>query len=61
MGGTTCTRRTAPKLHPLRWSYVRDTVVRALTPGSPPVRAIVVERFAVDGSRPMRQVVVLPR
>jgi hypothetical protein len=32
-------------LHPLRWSYVRDTVVRTLTPGSPPVRAIVVERF----------------
>ena len=32
-------------LHPLRWTYVRDTVVRPLTPGSPPVRAIVVERF----------------
>ena len=32
-------------LHPLRWTYVRDTVVRTLTPGSPPVRAIVVERF----------------
>ena len=32
-------------LHPLRWTYVRDTVVRALTPGAPPVRAIVVERF----------------
>jgi hypothetical protein len=32
-------------LHPLRWSYVRDTVVRTLTPGSPPVRAVVVERF----------------
>ena len=36
------------QLHPLRWSYVRDTVVRTLTPGSPPVRAIVVERFAVE-------------
>lgn len=33
------------QLHPLRWTYVRDTVVRTLTPGSPPVRAIVVERF----------------
>jgi len=32
-------------LHPLRWTYVRDTVVRTLTSGSPPVRAIVVERF----------------
>lgn len=35
-------------LHPLRRSYVRDTVVRTLTPGSPPVRAIVVERFEVE-------------
>lgn len=35
-------------LHPLRWTYVRDTVVRTLTPGSPPVRAIVVERFRED-------------
>lgn len=35
------------ELHPLRASYVRDTVVRTLTPGSPPVRAIVVERFEV--------------
>lgn len=33
------------ELHPLRASYVRDTVVRTLTPGSPPVRAVVVERF----------------
>lgn len=32
-------------LHPLRSSYVRDTVVRTLTPGAAPVRAIVVERF----------------
>jgi hypothetical protein len=35
-------------LHPLRWTYVRDTVVRTLTPGSLPVRAIVVERFRED-------------
>lgn len=80
------------ELHPRRWSYVRDTVVRTLTPGSPPVRAIVVERFAVEdyadprrlfgskealeqnmadlpgyadlsdiSSRPMREVVLLPR
>jgi hypothetical protein len=33
------------ELHPRRWTYLRDTVVRTLTPGSPPVRAIVVERF----------------
>lgn len=32
-------------LHPRRWTYLRDTVVRAVTPGAPPVRAIVVERF----------------
>lgn len=32
-------------LHPLRWTYVRDTVVRPVTPGAPPVRAVVVERF----------------
>jgi hypothetical protein len=32
-------------LHPLRWTYTRDTVVRTLTAGSPPVRAVVVERF----------------
>lgn len=36
------------ELHPRRWSYLRDTVVRTLTPGSPDVRAIVVERFAVE-------------
>lgn len=36
------------QLHPLRRSYVRDTVVRTLTPGSPAVRAVVVERFEVD-------------
>jgi hypothetical protein len=33
------------ELHPHRWSYVRNSVARTLTPGSPPVRAIVVERF----------------
>jgi hypothetical protein len=33
------------ELHPRRWSYVRNSVVRTLTPGSPPVRAIVAERF----------------
>jgi hypothetical protein len=33
-------------LHPLRQGYVRDAVARTLTPGSPPVRAIVSELFA---------------
>jgi hypothetical protein len=33
-------------LHPLRRGYVRDAVARVLTPGSPPVRAIVSEVFA---------------
>jgi len=33
------------ELHPRRWSYVRNSVARTLTPGSPPVRAIVIERF----------------
>jgi hypothetical protein len=33
------------ELHPRRWAYVRNSVVRTLTPGSPPVRALVVERF----------------
>ncbi|TAL22448.1 MAG: hypothetical protein EPN99_05925 [Frankiales bacterium] len=43
------------ELHPLRASYVRDTVVRTLTPGSPPVRAVVVERFqAADYADPRR-------
>ena len=32
-------------LHPRRDGYVRDAVARAVTPGAPPVRAIVVERF----------------
>lgn len=35
-------------LHPLRQGYVRDAVARTLTPGSPPVRAIVSEFFAED-------------
>ncbi|GAB4004667.1 hypothetical protein [Nocardioides ultimimeridianus] len=35
-------------LHPLRQGYVRDAVARTLTPGSPPVRAIVSELFAED-------------
>ncbi len=33
-------------LHPRRVGYVRDAVARVLTPGSPPVRAIVSELFA---------------
>lgn len=32
-------------LHPRRDGYVRDAVARALTPGAPPVRAIVSEHF----------------
>lgn len=32
-------------LHPRRDGYVRDSVVRVLTAGSPPVRAIVSEHF----------------
>ncbi len=35
-------------LHPRRQGYVRDSVARTLTPGSPPVRAIVSEFFEVD-------------
>jgi hypothetical protein len=35
-------------LHPKRQGYVRDAVARVLTPGSPPVRAIVSEYFAVE-------------
>jgi hypothetical protein len=34
-----------PALHPRRREYVRDSVARVLSPGSPPVRAIVAERF----------------
>jgi len=32
------------EIHPL-WEYVRNSVARALTPGAPPYRAIVEERF----------------
>jgi len=32
-------------LHPLRWSYVRNSVARPLTPDAPPYRAIVAEHF----------------
>jgi hypothetical protein len=35
-------------LHPLRRGYVRDAVARTLTPGSPAVRAIVSEHFALE-------------
>lgn len=35
-------------LHPRRQGYVRDAVARTLTAGSPPVRAIVSEFFALD-------------
>jgi hypothetical protein len=42
-------------LHPLRVGYVRDAVARVLTPGSPPVRAIVSEYFeAPDYEDPRR-------
>ena len=33
------------RLHPLRWEYVRDSVVRPLTPIDRPLAAIVFERF----------------
>lgn len=33
------------ELHPRRWEYVRNSVARAVTPGAPPIRAIVSERF----------------
>ena len=36
------------KLHPTRWEYVRNTVARTLTPGSPRVDAIVAERFSLE-------------
>jgi hypothetical protein len=35
-------------LHPRRQGYVRDAVARALTAGSPPVRAIVSESFVLE-------------
>jgi hypothetical protein len=42
-------------LHPLRQGYVRDAVARVLTPGSPPIRAIVSEYFAAgDYTDPSR-------
>jgi len=37
-----------PELHPERTEYVRDTVHRVLTVGSPPVRALVQERFPLE-------------
>lgn len=33
------------KLHPLRWSYVRNAVVRPLTDNAPNYRALVMEHF----------------
>jgi hypothetical protein len=39
---------SSAKLHPRRQGYVRDAVARTLTPGSPPVRAIVSELFEKD-------------
>lgn len=33
------------ELHPLRWSYVRNSVARTLTAGAPPYRAITSEHF----------------
>lgn len=33
------------KLHPARWSYVRNAVVRALTENAPAYRALVLEHF----------------
>ena len=39
---------TTYALHPTRVGYVRDAVARVLTPGSPPVRAIVSEYFAAE-------------
>ncbi|WP_123233248.1 hypothetical protein [Nocardioides marmorisolisilvae] len=39
---------SSARLHPLRQGYVRDAVARTLTPGSPPVRAIVSEFFDED-------------
>lgn len=44
------------ELHPRRWSYVRNSVARTVTTGSPTVSAIVVERFReiVDYTDPAR-------
>lgn len=33
------------RLHPLRWSYVRNAVARPLTRNAPPYRSIVLEHF----------------
>jgi hypothetical protein len=33
------------ELHPTRWSYIRNSVARPVTPGAPPYRAIVEERW----------------
>ncbi len=33
------------ELHPLRWGYERNAVARPVTPGCPPIRAIVAEHF----------------
>jgi len=38
-------------LHPRRQGYVRDAVARSLTPGAPPVRAIVSEARVSSRSR----------
>ena len=47
---------STPLLHPLRVEYVRNSVARVLTPGSPPIRALVAERWAAidDYSDPTR-------
>ncbi|MDP9117527.1 MAG: hypothetical protein M3O28_09825 [Actinomycetota bacterium] len=39
---------SSAQLHPRRQGYVRDAVARTLTPGSPPVRAIVSESFLLE-------------
>ena len=36
------------RLHPTRLGYTRDTVARAMTPGSPQVNAIVFEYFTLE-------------
>lgn len=39
---------SSAELHPRRRGYVRNSVARTLTPGSPAVRAIVCESFEVE-------------
>jgi hypothetical protein len=39
---------TTGALHPRRQGYTRDAVARTLTPGSPPVRAVVSEYFLLE-------------